>query len=323
MLNAAIFGLGNWGQTLVRSVHEKSDKIKITQMVTRDPTKYTDFVADTGIPISNDYAEVLKRDDIEAVVIATGHSVHGKHVEQAAAAGKHVFCEKPFTLNKEDALAAIEACNKADVKLSVAFNRRFNPALVKMREMIETGELGTVLHVEGAHSGHAGYDQREGWRSTREENPAGVMCGKGMHVLDLMLMAAGHLKTLDAFSETRILETDRDDCTGLNMRFKGGATGTLSCIAVTANYWRFHVAGSEGWAEMRGESTLATCKLRKQPEITEFTDFDIERAELDGFADYVLNDTPYPVPIEDVVHGVEILEATVASAEKKQTIIFD
>ena len=89
MLNAAIFGLGNWGQTLVRSVHEKSDKIKISRMVTRDPSKYSDFVDNTGIPISNDYAEVLKRDDIEAVIIATGHSVHGKHVEQAAAAGKH------------------------------------------------------------------------------------------------------------------------------------------------------------------------------------------------------------------------------------------
>jgi predicted dehydrogenase len=323
MLNTAIFGLGNWGQTLVRSVHEKSEKIKIAQMVTRDPSKYTDFVDKTGIPISNDYAEILKRDDIEAVIIATGHSAHGEHVEQAAAAGKHVFCEKPFTLTKESALSAVEACDKAGVKLSVAFNRRFNPALMKIREMIESRELGTILHVEGAHSGHAGYDQREGWRSTREENPAGVMCGKGMHVLDLMLMAAGHVKTLDAFSETRILDTDRDDCTGINMRFKSGATGTLSCIAVTANYWRFHVAGSEGWAEMRGESTLATCKLRQQPEITDYEGIDIERAELDGFADYVVNNAPYPVPLEDVVHGVELLEATVASAETKQPIHFE
>ena len=77
MLNAAIFGLGNWGQTLVRSVHHKSNKIKISRMVTRDPSKYSDFVDNTGIPISNDYAEVLKRNDIEAVIIATGHSVHG------------------------------------------------------------------------------------------------------------------------------------------------------------------------------------------------------------------------------------------------------
>jgi predicted dehydrogenase len=314
MLNTAIYGLGNWGQTLVNSVHKKSDKIKITQMVTRDPSKYTEFVNKTGIPISGDYAEMLKRDDIEAVIIATGHSAHAEHVEQAAAAGKHVFCEKPFTLTKESAISAVNACDKAGVKLSVGFNRRFQPCFQKIRTLIESGELGTILHVEGAHSGHSGYDQREGWRSTREENPAGIMCGKGLHVLDLMLMAAGHAETVDAFSETRILDSDRDDCTGLNFRFKGGATGYLTCLAVTANYWRFHVAGSKGWAEMRGETTLATCQLRQQPVITEFDPIDIERAELDAFADYVTNGAEYPVPIEDVVHGVEILEATVASA---------
>ena len=73
--------------------------------------------------------------------------------------------------------------------------------------------------------------------------------------------------------------SDRDDCTSLNLRFKSGATGHLSCIAVTANYWRFHVAGSKGWAEMRDETTLATCNLRQKPEITEFGYVDIEKAD--------------------------------------------
>ena len=323
MLKTAIYGLGNWGQTLINSVHNKSDKIQIVQMITRDPSKYTEFTEKTGIPISDNYEATLQNDAIEAVIIATGHSAHGQHVEQAASAGKHIFCEKPFTLTKKSALSATEACEKAGVKLAVAFNRRFQPALLKIREMIDKGELGTILHVEGAHSGHAGYDQREGWRSTREENPAGVMCGKGVHVLDLMLMAAGHVKTLRASSETRILDSDRDDCTSINLRFKSGATGNLSCIAVTANYWRFHVAGSKGWAEMRGESTLATCRLRENPKITEFDYVDIEKAELEAFADLVQMDTDFPVSIKDVIHGVEILENTVKAATTGKIIDFD
>ena len=205
----------------------------------------------------------------------------------------------------------------------MAFNRRFQPALIKIREMIDEGELGTILHVEGSHSGHAGYDQREGWRSSREENPAGIMCGKGVHVLDLMLMAAGHVKTLNASSETRVLDSERDDCTSLNFRFKSGATGNLSCIAVTANYWRFHVTGSEGWAEMRGERTLATCRLRKSPEIIKFDYVDIEKAELEAFADLVQTDVDFPVPMKDVIHGVEILENTVKAAATGETIEFD
>jgi predicted dehydrogenase len=322
MLNTAIYGLGGWGQTLVDSVHEKSDKLRICEMVTRDPSKYSDYAEKTGIPISSDYAAMLKRDDIEAVIIATGHSVHGEHVEQAAAAGKQIFCEKPFTLTKASAESAVEACNKAGVKLAVGFNRRFQPSFIKIRDMIESGELGTILHVEGAHSGHSGYDQRDGWRGAGSENPAGIMCGKGLHVLDLMLMAAGHAESLDAFSERRILDGERDDCTGLTMRFKGGASGFLTCIGVTANYWRFHVAGSEGWAEMRGETTLATCLLRQQPEITEMDYVDIERAELEAFADWCQEGPEYPVPIEDVIHGVEILEATVESAESGRTVEF-
>ena len=323
MLKTAIYGLGNWGQTLIDSVHNKSDKIQIVQMVTRDPSKYTEFAQRTGIPISDNYEATLRNDAIEAVIIATGHSAHGKHVEQAASAGKHIFCEKPFTLTRESAVSAASACEKAGVKLAVAFNRRFQPALIKIREMIDKGELGNILHVEGSHSGHAGYDQREGWRSTREENPAGVMCGKGVHVLDLMLMAAGHVKTLNASSETRVLDSERDDCTNLNFRFKSGATGNLSCIAVTANYWRFHVTGSEGWAEMRGERTLATCKLRENPEITEFDYVDIEKAELEAFADLVQTDVDFPVPMKDVIHGVDILESTVKAAATGETIEFD
>ena len=323
MLKTAIYGLGNWGQTLINSVHNKSDKIQIVQMLTRDPSKYTEFAEKTGIPISSNYEATLRNDAIEAVIIATGHSVHGQHVEQAASAGKHIFCEKPFTLTKESAVSAVEACEKAGIKLAVAFNRRFQPALIKIKEMIDKGELGNLLHVEGAHSGHAGYDQKAGWRSTREENPAGVMCGKGVHVLDLMLMAAGHVRTLHASSETRVLDGDRDDCTSLNFRFKSGVTGNLTCIAVTANYWRFHVAGSKGWAEMRGERTLATCKLRKTPEITEFEYVDIEKAELEAFADLVQTGADFPVPIEDVLHGVEILENTVKAAATGEIIKFD
>ena len=76
------------------------------------------------------------------------------------------------------------------------------------------------------------------------------------------------------------------------MRFRNGRPAHYRVSRSPQITGASHVAGSEGWAEKRGENTLATCKLRQQPEITEFTDFDIERAELDGFADYVLNDTP-------------------------------
>ena len=74
---------------------------------------------------------------------------------------------------------------------------------------------------------------------------------------------------------------------------------------------------------MRGESTLATCKLRKTPEITEFEYVDIEKAELEAFADLVRQGKDFPVPITDVIHGVEILESTVRAAATGEVIKFN
>ena len=74
---------------------------------------------------------------------------------------------------------------------------------------------------------------------------------------------------------------------------------------------------------MRGERTLATCRLRKSPEIIKFDYVDIEKAELEAFADLVQTDVDFPVPMKDVIHGVEILENTVKAAATGETIEFD
>ena len=82
------------------------------------------------------------------MVLATPHSMHATQVIAAAAAGKHVYCEKPFTLTKGEAEDAIAAVRKAGVTLAVGYNRRFHPEMIKLRDMIRGGELGKVLHVE-------------------------------------------------------------------------------------------------------------------------------------------------------------------------------
>ena len=96
MLNAVILGLGRWGQTLVNSIQGKSDKIQIVAGLTgtlSDDAKA--FAEGHGFALTGNYAELLQRDDVDAVIIASPHSKHAEQVQQAAAASKHVFCEKP------------------------------------------------------------------------------------------------------------------------------------------------------------------------------------------------------------------------------------
>ena len=113
VINAAIVGLGRWGQTLVDSLGEGSDAIRFARAVTRTPAKVEDYAAANGMALGSDYDAVLSDPGIDAVVLATPHSLHRSQIVTAAEAGKHVFCEKPLTLSATDAEAAIGAVDEA------------------------------------------------------------------------------------------------------------------------------------------------------------------------------------------------------------------
>src|SRR5690606_19058906 len=100
---------------------------------------------------------VLADPNIDAIVLATPHSQHVGQIQQAAKAGKHIFCEKPLTLTAADARAAFAACKENNVLLCVGQNRRYLPAARKIKSMIDSGELGTILQFEANFSGGSGY----------------------------------------------------------------------------------------------------------------------------------------------------------------------
>src|SRR5271168_1989223 len=109
VINAAIVGLGWWGKTLVESA-ENSDAIRFVAGATRTVTPETEaFAKKYGFRLEPDYAAVLADPKVDAVVLATPHSMHGAQVVSAAAVGKHIYCEKPFTLTKREAEDAVAA----------------------------------------------------------------------------------------------------------------------------------------------------------------------------------------------------------------------
>src|ERR1700716_1093380 len=109
MLNAAIIGLGWWGQRLVQAA-QGSGLIRFVRAVTLEPEVAREFATKHGLAVGTSFEEVLADPAIEAVVLATPHTRHRAQVEAAAAARKHVYCEKPFALAKADAQAMLDAC---------------------------------------------------------------------------------------------------------------------------------------------------------------------------------------------------------------------
>jgi len=322
MLNAAIYGLGRWGNRLVESV-QGSSKIKIVKGISREPSRHKELAEKTGIKVVSSYGRVLKDPEIGAVILATPHSLHLKQIAQAAKAGKHVFVEKPMTLTRKTAEKAIEACRAAGITLSIGFNRRHAPSFVEMLYRIRSGKIGDVLHVEATHSGPTGYNlDMSSWRSTRAEAPAGGMTARGIHTLDGMIQIAGLVTSVYAFSDKRKLaaDVDLDDTTSMLLKFASGATGSLSTVFVTADLYRMHVFGSKGWIEMRGDTELIMRGLQGQPERITLPAVDKEKAELEAFADAIEEKKNFVVPAEEAVNGVAVLEAIVASAAKGKAI---
>ena len=329
VVRAAIVGMGGWGQNLVNSVQGKSDVIAFVAGATRTPVRAEEFGRRHGIPLHASFEAVLADPSIDAVVLATPHSMHTEQIVAAARAGKHVFTEKPLGLTTEDSAAAVKACAEHKVTLAVGYNWRFQPALQEIRRMLGNGRLGKLLHIEGNFCGPSVYRfGRDHWRQDRDEVPAGGMTGRGVHVVDAMLYLAGAIEQVYAQSFRLALDFGADDTTSMLFRFKSGVTGYLGTVIASAETWRMQVFGTKGWAEVGDVEHLTTWQMKvcyldpadpmikQKPRLMTFDDVSTERAELEHFARAIQAGQPLAVPGGEEVHNVAVLDAIVESARK-------
>jgi predicted dehydrogenase len=277
------------------------------------------------------YEAALADPEIDAVVLATPHTQHTDQIVAAARAGKPVFSEKPLGVDAASAARAAKACAEAGVTLGVGYNWRFQPALRKIRELIDDGTLGRVLHIEGNFCGPSAYRFPEGhWRHDRTEGPAGGMTGRGVHVVDAMLYLAGPISQVTAQSFRLVQDFGMDDTTSMLFRFAGGATGYLGTVIATAETWRMQVFGSNGWVEVGDVEHLTTwdmklCRIdrenigvKQRPEILTFPKTSTERAELEHFAR--MSRRSSRASGGDAVHNVEVLGAILKSIETQAAV---
>ena len=327
MIKAAIVGIGRWGQGLVDSVQGKSDLIRFTAGVTRTRAKAEDYCATQDIDLRNDYADLINDGDIDAVVLATPHTQHEDQIIAAARAGKHVFTEKPFTLSKASAERAVAAVREAGVTVALGHNRRFFKNTEVMKAMVESGELGTLLHIDGNQSSDLG-GMAGAWRDSRAESPAGGMTSLGIHALDCMIHMGGRVKQIDTISTRRAIPYDIDDATAAVLQFEAGMTGTLVTLASGQRIFHIRVAGSRGWVEMTNNQMLRICRpdgsIEEQHYPTdEYPHLDSLAAELNEFATAAQGKATYRISPEEMIHGTAVLEAMGKSAQSGERVTLD
>lgn len=320
MLNAAIVGLGWWGRNIVQCVQGRSRKLRFVHGVSKEPEAAKPLAAAHGFTLSTDLEEALADPRVQAIVLATPHSLHASQIVRVAAAGKPVMCEKPLALRRADAARAVSACREAGVVLGVGQNKRFWPSMVELRRAVASGALGRVLHVEGHYSNENSGLHFSAWRESPEESPGGGMTGTGIHLLDAFIGLCGPAAEVSARVAIHRTGPDPRDAASVGFRFASGVTGYFGLVRASPFYWRVHVFGDEGSVEALGETETVVRSRGGQVARRSFEKVDSLLAEMDAFADAVAGRAPYPITTTEMVDTIAAFEAIIRSMETGQPV---
>jgi predicted dehydrogenase len=329
MLNVAVVGMGWWGKTLVNLIG-KSTKLRVVKGMKRNPAGEAEFAKANNFELVSDYNAVLKDPQVQAVILCTPHTTHTEQVIAAAKAGKHVFCEKPLALTRADAERSLAAINANKLTIAIGHERRFEPPIMDMMRIIQSGELGVPLQIEANFS----QDKflalpADNWRLTPEEAPAGPITATGIHILDLSVSVFGAAESVWCSVKQLGSPLTNGDTLAAMVKFKKGGHALLTAILATPFDGRFAVYCSKGWIEVRDKAhpstpmgwTMTKVVTGDQRSTVEYAPASSVLANVEAFADAVEGRAVYPMPQEQMLANIAALEAIIASARTGERVL--
>jgi predicted dehydrogenase len=219
-----------------------------------------------------DWRRLLERDDIDAIDIGTPNNTHAEIAISAAKAGKHVICEKPLSLNAEEAARMLEAVREAGVVHMICHNYRFAPAVQYAKQLISNGMLGQIHHIRAVYLQDWLMDPNYQlvWRLSKEVTGSGALGDIAAHLIDLARFLVGEMNEVAGMMETFIKKrpmgidgsglhaaagedqlglVEVDDAVAFLAKFENGAMGTFEATRFgrgNRNGNRFEINGSKG-----------------------------------------------------------------------------
>ena len=320
MINAAVIGLGRWGKNIVEAVQGKSKRLAFIRGVSKEPELVLDFAAAKGFELSTEFEEAVADPRVQAVFLATPHSLHVEQISAVAGVRKPVWCEKPLALTRAAAERALKAIEKAGVPFALGNNKRCFPCMREMKRIVTDGTLGEILHIEGNFSNEHSTRVKGGWRDDPRESPGGGMTGAGLHVLDAFVNLAGPVAEVDARVFAQKAPPDPRDVAAAMMQFESGATGLLATVRAAPMFWRIHVFGTKGSAEAREETSLTVAMIGGQPETKTLPPTDSLGVLLEAFAETIETGKPFPVSTTEMLDVVSAFEATIRSTAEGRPV---
>lgn len=217
-----------------------------------------------------DYHELLARDDIDVVDICVPNHKHEEIITAAAAAGKHIYCEKPLAMDVAEGQRIVEAVEKTGVKSQMTFNFRFFPAISRAKQLMDAGFVGRVFSFRGRYFRSSYIDPQKplSWRLRKDISGGGALFDLGSHILDILYFLLGDFDRVQATLDTLIKErpvakgasekgaVDVDDIALMQLRMANGTLGNVEISRMgtgVTNDMQFEIYGDQGAIRFRSE----------------------------------------------------------------------
>jgi predicted dehydrogenase len=330
-VGVALIGMGWWGKKMLNVLGAAPSDIRVVRAVEPNVETASAICAEKGVTLSANYADALADPEVEAVVLATPHALHGGQIEAAVAAGKHVFCEKPLALNKAGAEKSVRLCRDAGLVLGMGHERRWEPPIAELLAQADAGDLGRIHQIEGnfSHDRFLALD-RNNWRLKADQAPAAGMTATGIHLLDLSVRLLGPAESVWCICERLSSDLPQGDTVAAYVKFQGGGTSYISASLANPFISRFAVYGSKRWIEIRDKAHveapdgwIVTSAKEGGPIMSaEVPPAEPVKDNLVSFARAVRGVERYPITADQLVNNIALLEAVFASAKsgKIQTV---
>ncbi len=248
-LRVACIGMGWWSDVLADAIL-RSGKLKIVACYTRSEEKRRAFAGKYRCRAAPSYEAILDDRAIEAIINTTPNDSHLETTRAAAAAGKHVFLDKPIANTVIDARAITDACRKAGVVLALGYQRRRESHFRWIRQRIDEGAFGRLVNAEANISrDRLGKIDLNSWRYTAAGMPGGVMLQIGIHYTDVLEYLLGPIKAVEGRLARLVLPGDNPDVASLVLEHENGALSTLNASYASASeYYLMNIYGKEASA---------------------------------------------------------------------------
>jgi predicted dehydrogenase len=217
------------------------------------------------------WRDMLADPEIDAVYVATPLDVHAEQTIAAAKAGKHVLCEKPMAMTVAECDRVIAACASAQVKLGIAYYRRFYPVLDRIKSILASVEIGrpTVAQINAFEWFNPKPGEPRYWFMQRQHSGGGPMMDFGCHRIEVLLNLLGPIRHTQAFTDNVLFDREVEDTSGAFFRFESGARATLVVThAAFESQDTLDIFASEGSIHVpvlnEGKMTVKTCDGERQ-----------------------------------------------------------